>query len=211
MKPGLLLRRHRRRQRVDDAQRRRDVGESDAQVRLPGVPGEVYVVRIEPSHFDTLTFYVAFDNHRWNDFTPYLLRDQRRRQDVQVDRQQPAERRPGGLRARDSRGSAQPRPAVRRHVARRVRVARSRRRRGASSRRTADGAGVRPEDPSARPRADRGHARPRLLDRRHRAARADDAEGRGAKARTLRAADGVSNGARARSLDCPATATRRRS
>ena len=23
-------------------------------------------------HFDTLTFYVAFDNHRDNDFTPYL-------------------------------------------------------------------------------------------------------------------------------------------
>ena len=41
--------------------------------RFPGLPGdEVYVTRIEPSHFDTLTFYVAFDNHRVNDFTPYL-------------------------------------------------------------------------------------------------------------------------------------------
>jgi len=29
-------------------------------------------VRIEPSHFDSATFYVAFDNHRVNDFTPYL-------------------------------------------------------------------------------------------------------------------------------------------
>ena len=30
------------------------------------------MTRVEPSHFDTLSFYVAFDNHRWNDFTPYL-------------------------------------------------------------------------------------------------------------------------------------------
>jgi photosystem II stability/assembly factor-like uncharacterized protein len=41
--------------------------------RFPGLPSkDVYVSRIEPSHADTLTFYVAFDNHRWNDFTPYL-------------------------------------------------------------------------------------------------------------------------------------------
>jgi photosystem II stability/assembly factor-like uncharacterized protein len=40
--------------------------------RFPGLPGELYVARIEPSHFDSLTFYVAFDNHRYNDFTPYL-------------------------------------------------------------------------------------------------------------------------------------------
>ena len=40
---------------------------------FPGLPGnEVYVSRIEPSHFDTLTWYIAFDNHRVNDFTPYL-------------------------------------------------------------------------------------------------------------------------------------------
>ncbi|MDB4876718.1 MAG: hypothetical protein JWM41_3164 [Gemmatimonadetes bacterium] len=38
-----------------------------------GVPWDAYVVRTEPSHFDTLTFYVAFENHRWNDFTPYLF------------------------------------------------------------------------------------------------------------------------------------------
>lgn len=37
-----------------------------------GVPPKTYVVRIEPSHFDTATFYVAFDNHRVNDFAPYL-------------------------------------------------------------------------------------------------------------------------------------------
>jgi photosystem II stability/assembly factor-like uncharacterized protein len=41
--------------------------------RLPGRPSkDIYVTRIEPSHFDTLTFYVALENHRWNDFKPYL-------------------------------------------------------------------------------------------------------------------------------------------
>jgi photosystem II stability/assembly factor-like uncharacterized protein len=41
--------------------------------RLPGRPmKDIYVTRIEPSHFDTSTFYVALENHRWNDFTPYL-------------------------------------------------------------------------------------------------------------------------------------------
>jgi hypothetical protein len=40
--------------------------------RFPGVPAMTYVSRIEPSHFDSLTFYVSFDNHRNNDFTPYL-------------------------------------------------------------------------------------------------------------------------------------------
>ncbi len=42
--------------------------------RFPGLPSnEVYVSRVEPSHFDTLTWYVSFDNHRNNDFTPYLF------------------------------------------------------------------------------------------------------------------------------------------
>ena len=41
--------------------------------RFPGLPaGDVYVTRIEPSHYDSLTAYVAFDNHRWGDFNPYL-------------------------------------------------------------------------------------------------------------------------------------------
>ena len=38
-----------------------------------GVPWDAYVVRVEPSHFDTLSFYVAFENHRWNDFKPYVF------------------------------------------------------------------------------------------------------------------------------------------
>ncbi|MEP6691027.1 MAG: hypothetical protein ABJD07_07710 [Gemmatimonadaceae bacterium] len=41
--------------------------------RFPGVPKGTYVVRIEPSHFDSTTFYIGFDNHRNNDFAPYLF------------------------------------------------------------------------------------------------------------------------------------------
>ncbi len=41
--------------------------------RFPGVPAKTWVNRIEPSAFDSATFYVAFDNHRENDFTPYLF------------------------------------------------------------------------------------------------------------------------------------------
>jgi len=40
--------------------------------RFPGVPPGTYVVRIEPSSHDVNTFFVAFDGHRTNDFTPYL-------------------------------------------------------------------------------------------------------------------------------------------
>ena len=40
--------------------------------RFPGVPAGTYVSRIEPSRFDTATFYVTFDGHRTNDFTPYV-------------------------------------------------------------------------------------------------------------------------------------------
>ncbi len=40
--------------------------------RFPGVPPKTYVVRIEPSHADSATFYVAFEGHRTNDFAPYL-------------------------------------------------------------------------------------------------------------------------------------------
>ena len=41
--------------------------------RFPGVPAGSYVSRIEPSHFDSLTFYVTFDNHRRDDFNPYVF------------------------------------------------------------------------------------------------------------------------------------------
>lgn len=41
--------------------------------RFPGVPAKTWVSRIEPSHHDVSTFYVSFDNHRENDFTPYVF------------------------------------------------------------------------------------------------------------------------------------------
>lgn len=41
--------------------------------RFPGMAtGDIYTGKFEPSHFDENTFYVTFDNHRHNDFTPYL-------------------------------------------------------------------------------------------------------------------------------------------
>jgi len=40
--------------------------------RFPGLPASTWVARVEPSHFDTLTFWVAFEGHRSNDFMPYL-------------------------------------------------------------------------------------------------------------------------------------------
>ncbi|HSA57237.1 MAG TPA: hypothetical protein VLE53_16105 [Gemmatimonadaceae bacterium] len=41
--------------------------------RFPGLPAEgAYVSEIEPSHFDSLAFYVTFDHHRAGDFKPYV-------------------------------------------------------------------------------------------------------------------------------------------
>jgi photosystem II stability/assembly factor-like uncharacterized protein len=40
--------------------------------RTAGVPAATYVSRIEPSHHDSATFYVTYDNHRNGDFTPYV-------------------------------------------------------------------------------------------------------------------------------------------
>nr|MBA3403367.1 hypothetical protein [Gemmatimonadaceae bacterium] len=40
--------------------------------RFPGLPVRTWVSRVEASHFDTATVYVAFDRHRDNDFKPYL-------------------------------------------------------------------------------------------------------------------------------------------
>ena len=45
---------------------------TDLTTRFPGLPKKTWVNRVEPSHFDTATVYVAFDNHRENDFRPYL-------------------------------------------------------------------------------------------------------------------------------------------
>ncbi|MFH1764536.1 MAG: hypothetical protein ABIF09_10130, partial [Gemmatimonadota bacterium] len=40
--------------------------------RFPGVPEGTWVRRVEPSSHDANTFFVAFDGHRTNDFTPYV-------------------------------------------------------------------------------------------------------------------------------------------
>jgi len=40
--------------------------------RFPGVPARTYVSRIEASAADSAVFYVTFDGHRTNDFTPYV-------------------------------------------------------------------------------------------------------------------------------------------
>lgn len=44
----------------------------DISSRVPGVPALASVSHIEPSHADTATFYVTYDNHMANDFTPYV-------------------------------------------------------------------------------------------------------------------------------------------
>lgn len=41
--------------------------------RFPGLPPRTWVNRVEASHFDTATVYVAFDAHRDNNFKPYLF------------------------------------------------------------------------------------------------------------------------------------------
>ncbi|MEO7218585.1 MAG: hypothetical protein ABI026_10360 [Gemmatimonadaceae bacterium] len=41
--------------------------------RFAGVPKNTEVSRIEPSAFDSATFYVTFDNHERSDFTPYVF------------------------------------------------------------------------------------------------------------------------------------------
>ncbi len=45
----------------------------DLSGRFAGVPRNTYVSRVEGSRYDTATLYVSFDNHRENDFTPYLF------------------------------------------------------------------------------------------------------------------------------------------
>lgn len=44
----------------------------DLSDRFPGVPPLTHVSKVAPSHHDTGTVYVTFDNHRVNDFRPYV-------------------------------------------------------------------------------------------------------------------------------------------
>lgn len=45
----------------------------DLSNRYAGVPAMTQVSSVEPSHFDSATMYVALDNHRRNDFKPYVF------------------------------------------------------------------------------------------------------------------------------------------
>lgn len=45
---------------------------TDLTKRFAGLPPRTWVNRVEPSHFDTATVYIAFDAHRDNNFKPYL-------------------------------------------------------------------------------------------------------------------------------------------
>jgi photosystem II stability/assembly factor-like uncharacterized protein len=42
--------------------------------KVPGVPAETHVSRVEPSHYDAGTCYVTFDGHRTDDHKPYVFR-----------------------------------------------------------------------------------------------------------------------------------------
>ncbi len=41
---------------------------------ISGIPQKIWVSRVEPSHHDAGTAYVSFDNHRLDDFKPYVYR-----------------------------------------------------------------------------------------------------------------------------------------
>ena len=42
--------------------------------KVPGVPAETHVSRVEPSHYDAGTCYVTFDGHRTDDHKPYVFK-----------------------------------------------------------------------------------------------------------------------------------------
>ncbi len=53
----------------------RDAGKSWTKLEnFKGVPAQSYVSDIEPDRFDAGTVYASFDNHKRDDFKPYLLR-----------------------------------------------------------------------------------------------------------------------------------------
>ena len=54
----------------------RDGGETFTNVigNVPGVKGAIQISRIEPSHFDAASAYVSLDNHRNDDWKPYIFK-----------------------------------------------------------------------------------------------------------------------------------------
>ena len=112
----------------------RDGGATFTEVgkNLPGLPPNHYywISRIDASHFDPGTAYVAVDGHRDNDLKPYLFVTRDYGQTFAEHRRQPAAVRehPGR-----PRGSEEPRPAVRRHRVRSLHLDRTAARAGRSS------------------------------------------------------------------------------
>ena len=51
-----------------------DGGTWTKQMRFPGVPDTAYVSKVRLSRHDASVMYVTFDNHRSNDFHPYVIR-----------------------------------------------------------------------------------------------------------------------------------------
>lgn len=47
---------------------------TNVMANVPGVKGAIQVTRIEPSHFDAATAYVSLDNHRNDDWKPYIFK-----------------------------------------------------------------------------------------------------------------------------------------
>ena len=79
---------------------------------VPGIGETYHISRVEPSHFDAGTCYLAVDGHRLDDLKPYLFVTKRLRRDVDFDRQQSSE---VGHGQRRSRRREEQRPAVCRH------------------------------------------------------------------------------------------------
>jgi hypothetical protein len=46
---------------------------TNVRANLPGMTGEVWVSRVEPSHHDPATAYVVLDNHRRDDMNPHVF------------------------------------------------------------------------------------------------------------------------------------------
>ena len=135
----------------------------DLSTRFPGVPPFTHVSQVEPSGSDSATVYVAFDNHRENDFAPYLYMSTDFGKTFTSIAKGLVTGRPE-LGVCGARGPGQPEAAVRRHRAWCVRVARQGCHVVHARQQPADRAGLRPAGASARSGADCRHTRARHPD-----------------------------------------------
>ena len=170
-----------------------DGGETFTNVigNVAGAPkGYTHISRIEPSHFDPGTAYVAIDNHRSDDWKPYLFKTtDYGKKWVSVAGNLPAKGNINALRE----DYDNPEPAVRRHGIRSLRHAGRRQGVEEVHDRHAQRPRGRHSDSPARPRPHRRHARTLHLDRRrHHAARADEAGKRRQGTDAVRSASGHS-------------------